>query len=258
MVEEPVPRELGGAHQRARLLEQVGRTGHDGQPRLAAQHRLRLAVQPEHQPVPASDDEQGRRADGAEALGGEIRAATAGHDGGDRAVRLGRRPQRGRRAGARAEVAEPHQRQAGLPVQPPGGGREPLGQQPDVEDVRAVALLLGGEQVEEEGAEAGRAEDVRDEPVAGAEPAAAAAVGEDDDRVGPRGHPEVAEQDGPVHADPDVLLAGGDAGCGFRSRVPGHRGLRRVRDAGPGEQPRHLVIGHLREVAVELPDGVER
>src|SRR5262249_14235225 len=56
----------------------------------------------------------------------------------------------------------------------------PVGQERDVEDLRAVVGLVLFQQVHQEGREAGLFQDLRDVPIARAESAAAAAVGEDD------------------------------------------------------------------------------
>jgi hypothetical protein len=58
VAEEPVPGQSGGGIEGARLLEQVGRAGHDGQVILAAQLSLGPAVEAEHDVVLAADDEQ--------------------------------------------------------------------------------------------------------------------------------------------------------------------------------------------------------
>ena len=65
-------------------------------------------------------------------------------------------------------------------------------EQIDVEHVGAVRLLVHAEQVEEEGREAVLVESGGDLAVALAQPAGAAAVGEDDQAPGVRGDGEVA------------------------------------------------------------------
>jgi len=67
-----------------------------------------------------------------------------------------------------------------MPVQPAGDAGQPRRQQPHVEHVGAAEFLLGREQVGQQRAQASLVQGGGDEPVAGAAPAAAAAMGEDD------------------------------------------------------------------------------
>ena len=91
-------------------------------------------------------------------------------------------------------------------AQPVGRRDQPPGEQLDVEDVRAVPLLLGGEQVDEQRAQPGLVEHLGDVAVAWAVAAAAAAVREDDDCPGSGGHGEVTlDRHGPGGND-DVLV----------------------------------------------------
>lgn len=80
---KPVPGQGGGRGQRARLLEQVGRAGHDLQAVLAAQAGLSLAVEVEHHVVLPADDEQRRRGYGGEPARGKIGTPAAGDHRGD-------------------------------------------------------------------------------------------------------------------------------------------------------------------------------
>jgi len=111
-------------------------------------------------------------------------SAAAGHHGGDAGAGLSRCPQHRRGAGAGPEVADSGLGRARLGAQPSGDLGQALAQQADIEHVGPVDFLLGGEQVEKERGQAGIVQDAGDIPVAGAVPAAAAAVGEDHDPSG--------------------------------------------------------------------------
>jgi hypothetical protein len=113
------------------------------------------------------DDEQCRRGHVREPGAGKIGAAAAGHHGRDAGAGLGRRPQRRRGAGAGAEVADGGLGRARLGAQPSGDPGQAAGEQADVEHVGPVEFLLGGEQVEQERAQAGVVQHAGDIPVAG-------------------------------------------------------------------------------------------
>ena len=140
-----------------------------------------LAVEVQDHLVVPADDEQRGRGHGGEPGPGEVGTAAAGYHGRDAGAGLGGRPQRRRGAGAGAEVADGGVCRARLAAQPAGHRGQPPGEQADVEHVGPVELLLGGEQVEQQRAQPGAVQDGGDMPVAGAVPAAAAAVGEDHD-----------------------------------------------------------------------------
>ena len=101
MAGAPLGREPGRFLKRARLLEEMGRPGHDRQLFLALKLGERLPVEFEHVAVFAADDEKRGGGDGRELTAGEIRPAAARHD--RRHPRLpGGRHERRRRARARA------------------------------------------------------------------------------------------------------------------------------------------------------------
>jgi hypothetical protein len=138
-----------------------------------------------------------------------------------------------------------------LGAEPGGGIDEAAGQEVDVEHVGPVVLLAGGEQVEQQGAEARLVQDVGDVAVAGAVAAAAAAVREHDHPGGVLGQGEVpAEVDRPsVHVDLCVA---------DRRVVTGRGAGRRCGLGGSLEAGDDLVVGGLGEVLVELADREER
>jgi hypothetical protein len=107
--------------------------------------------------------------------------------------------------------------------QPVDGTDQAAGEQPDVEAEFAAAqvelLLLGGEQVHQQGAEAGPLQVLGDAPVARTVAAAAAAVREQHDPVAVRGSRQVAVERHPADGDPDGLL---------RRRLPLNPGPRRA------------------------------
>jgi hypothetical protein len=84
----------------------VGRAGHHVEAVLTAQHGLGLEVQVQHRAVLPADDEQCRRGHLGEPLAGQVGTPAAGDHGDDAGAGFRGSPQRGRRAGARAEVAD--------------------------------------------------------------------------------------------------------------------------------------------------------
>ena len=118
--------------------------------------------------------------------------------------------------------------------------------------LRAVVLLLGSQQVEQQGAEPGVVEHVGDVAVARAVPAAAAAVGEHHDAGRRAGGTRRCPVDRhPTSRDDDVLVA-----C----RGPASRRPRRRRSepaVGLLQQRDDLVVGRRREVLVVRAHGPE-
>src|SRR5829696_1749555 len=158
---EPGDGQLGHLFQGPWLLEQVTGARDDLQARLAAEPVQGGPVELQHLGVESADDQQGGRQHASQ--GGPGQEGGAG-------------------AGAGTEQANG---QTGGPLlcgQPVGGGPQPPGQQLNVEAESAAGAVGGflfeGEQVEQEGGQAGPAERGGDLPVAGAVAAAAAAVGE--------------------------------------------------------------------------------
>ena len=207
MAEEPVPGQPGNGVESTRLLEQVSGAGHHGQVVLAAQLRLGPAVEIQHHLVAPADDQQRRRGHRGQPGTGQIWAAAAGHHGRDASARLGRRQQRRRGAGAGAEVADGGPRRARLGAQPSGHLDQAAGEQADVEHVGPVPFLLGGEQVEQQRAQAGILQNAGDMLVARAVPAAAAAVDEHHNPWGACRHGQVAGQPDGAGLGLDFLTA---------------------------------------------------
>src|SRR5262245_65688575 len=84
MAVEPVGGQLHDPVERARLLEEMGCTGHDLEMRGPGRTGERLAVQLDHDIVEAADDEEDRGPDGRDQRTNEIRAAAARDDGAHR------------------------------------------------------------------------------------------------------------------------------------------------------------------------------
>src|SRR5208283_5672994 len=112
VTDEPVAGDFSDALQRSRLLEEMGGAGDDVEARLAAKPTQRPSVELEHFMIEAADDQQRGRFDMRQALGGEVGASAARHDGGDRR-RLLRRGDQGR-GGSRAGAEEPDGKIANL------------------------------------------------------------------------------------------------------------------------------------------------
>ena len=106
MGHEPVTRRFGDDLQCARLLEQVRRSRHDDEATLAAQLRLRVMIEAEHDIVVASDNEQSWSDDRGESVRGEIGAPSSGNDRHDPCIRFGGRPKCRGGPGAGAEVSD--------------------------------------------------------------------------------------------------------------------------------------------------------
>src|SRR5262249_51825664 len=179
---EPVQGQPGDLLQRARLLEQVRGARNDLQPGLATQLLHGGAVELDDCRVELPDDEQGRLADRAQAAAGEVGAAAAGDDRGHRAGPGRGRDQRRRGAGARAEQPDREAWGGVVTGQPVGQGGDPQPEHADVEPELTgplVDLLLRrGEQVGQDGGQAGALELAGHVSVARAVAAAAAALRE--------------------------------------------------------------------------------
>ena len=183
MAHEPARGETGHFLQCATLAEKVGGTGHDRDLAIAVDERVaRRLVHLDHAVVVPADDEQ-RRCPHLREQGvtGQIGPSAARNDGADRVGHRRRDPQRGCRAGARAE--QPDREPAGLRVTAyePHRVPEAFGEEIDVEPGLVVLVLLRREQIEEQGGEAGAAQLGRDELVARRVAAGAAPMREDDD-----------------------------------------------------------------------------
>jgi hypothetical protein len=77
MASKPVRRRLDDYFQCSRFIEQVSRSRHDFETRLAAQQAQSFAIEFENFIIQTTDDQQRRRFDLGQSLSGEIRAAAA-------------------------------------------------------------------------------------------------------------------------------------------------------------------------------------
>ena len=129
---EPAHGQLGHLFQGPWLLKEMAGARDDLQARLAPEPAQGGPVELQHLRVEGADDEQGRRSHPAKGGPGQVRPATPGHHRGDPLWALGR-------------------------------GQQPPGQQLNVEAEAAAGAVGGflfeGEQVEQEGVEAGPAEE---------------------------------------------------------------------------------------------------
>ena len=123
---------------------------------------LGLPVEVEHHLVVPADDEQRGRGHRGQPRTGQVGTAAAGHDRRDAGAGFGGGPQRGRGPGAGAEVTD---RQApasrGWARSQPVASASRRASRLDVEHVGPVELLLRGEQVEQQRAQAGLIQDAR-------------------------------------------------------------------------------------------------
>ena len=199
VADEPRRREPGDFLERARLLEEVGRAGHDRELLLAAQLGERRLVQLDDAVVVSADDEQRRRLDAAQrGRAREVRAPAARHHGHD----VGREAcgdlQRRRGTGARAEQSHREVSRARVVAHEAHAVGEPTRQELDLEAPLVVGVLARRQQVEEQRAESGRAERPCHERVARTLAARPAAVREQHDAERAFGHDQRAvERDVP-------------------------------------------------------------
>ncbi|MEY2958627.1 MAG: hypothetical protein RLZZ01_1195, partial [Actinomycetota bacterium] len=143
-------------------------------------------VEAEHHGVGATDDEQGGGPHAVEGGSGEVGATTTHDDGLDRFRRRSGRRQGGCRSGARPEQADRYPLQIRARRGPSDDVDESIRQQFDVEHARATTLLVGGEEIEQQGREPGVDQEVGHEAVPWAVAAAPGPVSEhdDSDRIG--------------------------------------------------------------------------
>jgi ABC-2 type transporter len=182
---EPVPGQPGYLFKGAWFGEEVRGARDDLQACLARQLAQCFPVELDDHGVPCPGDQQGRLVDRPQVRACEVGAATAGDDRCYRAGPLGGRHQRGR--GARAGAEQPDRQASRGPVvqHPVGQGGQPRREQVDVEPEpagpRVQLLFPGGEQVGQDGGQAGGLQFVGHVAIAWAVPAAAAAVREQHD-----------------------------------------------------------------------------
>ena len=204
---------------------------------LAAEVRQRLAVEVEDDGVVAADDEQGRCAHCGQAWhrpgpGRPPRDTTAATS----LRRFGGGPQRGRRAGAGAEVADRQPRRRGLRAHPRGHVDQPPGQQVDVEHVGPIGCSSAGVSRSKRSVASPAVFRTRgDVAVARAVAAATAAVCEHDDAHALGGNGEAAGQPAPPASIVDPVVA--DVGDQDRSITSSSAGLAEVRVELPDPPP---------------------
>ena len=243
---EPVAGQGHHLFQRPRLLEQVRRARHQLSAFSHGSFAERLLVQLDDPVIVAADDQQGRR--------GDLRRAPRRRRG--PAARRARPPRRtlppssaAAASAAPAPVLAPNRpsrqaREVRLRCRsrpPPRSGARPAGRCRTPCGGRAASSSAS--RSSSRVAKPRRVEGVGDRPVARAEPAGAAAVGEEHDRRAPR--PEPAGR----RAAPGAAGAPRAAG----SPRPGRR-----RVPGLAQQAERLLVGQLVEIAVEGADAVER
>ena len=258
MAGEPVPGQLRGGLRGCR----APRTGGWRRARRPAGSRSAAAPAPRRlssstDVVVAADDEQGRGGARRQAGPGEVGAAAAGDDGGDVGAGLGGGPAapRRRRCWRRSSrpAARPTSGWAAQPARSPSASRR--AEQLDVEDVGAVELLVGVSRSNSSVPSPAWLQHAGDVAVAGAVPAAAAAVGEHDDPVSPLRHGQVAAEPAPSPAPTATSSSREPRSRLARSSGTAAAGRARPSRAQAGD---HLVVGGLGEVGVELADAEER
>src|SRR5207253_9045811 len=156
------------------------RSRYDSKLLLAAQARESILVQFDDRFVQAADDEQSWRLDAGQRVCGQIRPASARHDGADFVAELGSRDQRRAGSGARTEVADLQRAHFGPAPDPAAGVHQTLGKEPYVEAkmtrVKVDRFFFAGQQIEKQRRQSRVAQTACNELVARAVTAAARTV----------------------------------------------------------------------------------
>ena len=182
--------------ERARLLEEMRGAGHDFQLRGRRHPPHGVAIELDDRLIGSTDDEQRRRFHEWKGISGKIGPPTARDDGLHAIRSFRRRYECGRGARTGAETAHGQPANVRVSVRPVNGSHHTVPEACDIETklqgplVNGVLLLC--EQIEHQRREPASLEEFRHLPVAAAETAAAAAVGEDDEAGGPLRYPQIA------------------------------------------------------------------
>src|SRR5206468_6894971 len=136
------------------FFEQVRRARDNLEPHLTAHLPHRLPIQLDDRLVVAPDHEQSGRLHPLQRQPRQVRATAPGDDRPYDVGMFGRRYQRGRGAGARAETPDGERLQILVMTHPACGGADALGESSDVEAELARAsidfLFLAREEIDEE------------------------------------------------------------------------------------------------------------
>ena len=117
---------------------------------LTPQQGIGLLVQVHHDLVISPHDQERGSGDLGKRLASQVRPPSPCDDRGDRGGFPGRGQERRSRAGAGSKVSQRHAQGFTLGRQPVGGGLEPVGKQPDVEDPGAILGLVLLQQVDQQ------------------------------------------------------------------------------------------------------------
>src|SRR5215468_626434 len=182
------------------------RARNDPQLFFAAQPRVSVLIQFDHRLVMAADNQQRRRFDQSQRVAGQVRPPAARNDRADLLAQSGGGHQGRRRARARSEIADPQIPRLLLTGEPLGRRDQSHGQQLDVEAEMARKnvhrLFFAREQVEQQRADAGFANNTRHTPVSRAVTAAPAAVREYRDSARAARDHQGAVEDGAAGGNP--------------------------------------------------------
>lgn len=208
--EEPGDGQLGDTLQGTWLREQVAGAGNDLQPGLAGQPLQGSTVERQHGTVAAADHQQRGRPHPTEDVPSQVGSPATGDHRSHRGRPVGSHQQSRPGAGACPKQADGQAAGAPLGSQPVQRGGEPAGQQLDVE-AQATAgalgrLLLGGQQIQQQGGQARPLKLGGNQAVAGAQPAAAAPVGEQHHALGGGRYGQVGGQPHPAGGHAHALL----------------------------------------------------
>ena len=125
MAQKPVSCQFCDPVEGTRLFEEVSRSGNDLQLHFGAHFTLRLFIERDHYLILAADDQQRWSLHFWQCVAGEIRPASAGHDGCD-IRKFSRGDEGGCGPGARAKIADIKLSGIGLFPGPFRGMRQPL------------------------------------------------------------------------------------------------------------------------------------
>ena len=162
----------------------MARAGHDLERLWSAEPGQSLLVEFDHAVIRAPDDQERRRVDTIENGFCEIWPPAPRYDGPDTPAEPRGRDESRRGAGACAEQSERHLMKLRVRIEPVDGVNQAAGEQHDVEDVRAVALFLRRQEIEQQSRYAALIERFGDNFVARTEAARSASVREGYERRG--------------------------------------------------------------------------
>ncbi len=178
MLKKPSTGVIGHLFQRAGFFKQMRGLGNDDQFFLAGKQGEGLLIHLDHGEIIAAHNQKGGGCNARQERFSKVRAPPARNHSSDRARLAGGGLQGGSGSGAGAKVADEELTGRRLDRQPMGGGKEPIREEIDVEDLASVIGLGFVEEINKERRELTSLQNSRHESVPRAEPSATAPVSE--------------------------------------------------------------------------------